>query len=269
MADAAAAGALEGGGEGPEGYGVSTYGDRIADWYDRLFEAAFDLEGTVDLLAGLAGGGRALELGIGTGRVALPLAARGVEVHGIDSSEAMVAKLRAKPGGDRIPVTMGSFVDLPVEGAFALVYVPFNTFFAPLTQEEQVRCMASVAAHLEPGGRFVIDAFVPDPARFARGQAWEVQRIETDAMLIEAVRHDPVGQRLAMQRVVMTAEGTRMFPVNVRYAWPAELDLMARLAGLDLEHRWGGWRRQPFGAESRAHVSVYRRPGAGAGTGDR
>ena len=241
--------------------------EAISGYLERLFPA--HRRAVRGLLAGLAGGGRALELGIGTGRVALPLAARGVEVHGIDSSEAMVAKLRAKPGGDRIPVTMGSFVDLPVEGAFALVYVPFNTFFAPLTQEEQVRCMASVAAHLEPGGRFVIDAFVPDPARFARGQAWEVQRIETDAMLIEAVRHDPVGQRLAMQRVVMTAEGTRMFPVNVRYAWPAELDLMARLAGLDLEHRWGGWRRQPFGAESRAHVSVYRRPGAGAGTADR
>ena len=244
------------------GCGTSTYGDRIAEHYDRLFEGAFDLEGTVDLLADLAGGGRALELGIGTGRVALPLAARGVEVHGIDASVAMVAKLRAKPGGEAIPVTMGNFVDLPVEGTFALIYIPFNTFFALLTQDDQVRCFASVAAHLSEGGRFLIDAFVPDPCRYQRGQTWEVQRIETDAMLLLGAQIDPVTQRLVMQRVLMTNEGTRLFPVNIRYAWPAELDLMARLAGLELEARYSGWRREKFTAESTSHISVYRKPPA-------
>jgi SAM-dependent methyltransferase len=242
-----------------EGYGPSTYGDRIADYYDRLFQQSFDLEGTVDLLADLASGGSALEMGIGTGRVALPLAARGIDVHGIDASPAMVAKLRDKPGGDKIPVTMGNFVDLPVAGSYALIYIPFNTLFALLTQEEQVRCFASVAAHLQPGGRFLVDASVPDLARFKRGQAWEVQRIETDAVIIEAVRHDPVQQHYVMQRILLTTEGMHMFPVNIRYAWPAELDLMARMAGLHLEHRWGGWRRQPFTAESTAHISVYQR----------
>ena len=241
------------------GYGAATYGDRIAEEYDRLFQDAFDVAGTVELLADLAGPGPALELGIGTGRVALPLAARGVEVHGIDASAAMVAKLRAKPGGERIAVTMGSFVDVPVEGPFTLVYVTFNTFFALLTQEDQVRCFEAVAARLAAGGRFLIDAFVPDPARYRRQQGWEVERVETDAVLLTAARHDPVAQRLASQRLLMTPGGTRMFPVNVRYAWPAELDLMARLAGLGLEARWGGWRREPFTAASGTHVSVYQK----------
>jgi SAM-dependent methyltransferase len=242
-----------------EGYGPSTYGDRIADFYDRLFQQAFDVEGTVDLLADLAAGGPALEMGIGTGRVALPLAARGVEVHGIDSSEAMVAKLRAKPGGEAIPVTMGDFVDLPVPGKFALIYIPFNTFFALFSQEDQIACFASVADHLLPGGRFVVDAFVPDVGRYSRGQLVEVQGIETDVLHLLAARHDPVKQRITSHRVVIAAEGTRLFPVNLRYAWPAELDLMARLAGLSLEHRWSGWRRQPFTADSTSHISVYRK----------
>ena len=245
-------------------YEASAYGDRIAEYYDRLFEDAFDVEGTVDLLADLAQGERALELGIGTGRIALPLIERGVEVHGIDASEAMVAKLRAKPGGDQIPVTMGNFVDVPVEGRFALIYVPFNTFFALLTQEDQIRCFASVAGHLQPGGRFVVDAFVPDPGRYDRGQLVEVQRIDSDVLHLLAAQHDPVTQRVTSHRVVMTNEGTRLFPVNIRYAWPAELDLMARLAGLRLEHRWSGWRRQPFTAESTAHISVYRNRPAGS-----
>lgn len=247
----------------PEGYDAATYGDRIADAYDELFGGAFDLAGTVDLLAELAGDGPALELGIGTGRVALPLVARGVEVHGIDASAAMVARLRAKPGGDRIPVTIGNFVDLPVAGRYALVYIPFNTFFALLTQEEQVRCFASVAAHLTDGGRFLIDAFVPDPGRYRRGQNLEVQRIDADSLHLLAAQHDPIEQRLVSQRILMTPAGIKLFPVNLRYAWPAELDLMARLAGLVREDRWGGWRRQPFVAESTTHVSVYRRPLAG------
>ncbi len=247
-----------------EGYDAATYGDRIADAYDELFAGVFDVEAMVDLLADLAGGGPALELGIGTGRVALPLRARGVEVHGIDASAAMVAKLRAKPDGEDVPVTIGNFVDLPVAGRYALVYIPFNTFFALPTQEEQVRCFAAVADHLIDGGRFLIDAFVPDPGRYRRGQNLEVQRIDADSLHLLAAEHDPVGQRLVSHRILMTSAGVRLFPVNLRYAWPAELDLMARLAGLRLEHRWGGWRRQPFAAESTTHLSVYRRLAAEA-----
>ena len=154
---------------------------------------------------------------------------------------------------------MGDFVDLPVPGKFALIYIPFNTFFALLTQEDQIACFASVADHLLAGGRFVVDTFVPDPGRYDRGQLVEVQGIETDVLHLLAAQHDPVTQRISSHRVVITQEGTRLFPVNIRYAWPAELDLMGRLAGMRLEHRWSGWRRQPFTAQSTSHISVYQK----------
>ena len=155
----------------------STYGDRIADAYDDL-HGRLDPGPAVRRLIGLANVGRVLELGTGTGRIALPLANEGIEVHGIDASEAMVAKLRAKPGGDSIPVAFGDFADVDVEGTFALTYVVFNTFFALLTQQDQVQCFGNVAAHLEPGGRFVIEAFVPDLTRYDRGQRVGASRID-------------------------------------------------------------------------------------------
>ena len=240
------------------GYDPATYGDRIAPIYDRLYGDRVDAEAVAETLAGLAGAGPALELGIGTGLIALPLAARGVDVRGVDASAAMVAKLRAKPGGDRIPVTMGDFADVPVAGPFALVYVPFNTLFALTTQEAQLRCVANVAARLAPGGRFLVEAFVPDLTRYARNQTWSVVHVETNAVWLDAVRHDPAEQRLDLQHIQVSEAGTRLYPVRLRYVWPAELDLMARLAGLALEHRWGGWAREPFGSESTRHVSVYR-----------
>jgi SAM-dependent methyltransferase len=243
-----------------EGYGPETYGDRIADVYDELYADApfLETDATVDLLAQLAGGGPALELAIGTGRVALPLAARGVEVHGVDASERMVAKLRAKPGGDSIPVTIGDFADVPVDGEYPLIYVVFNTFFALQSQDEQVRCLENVAARLTPEGAFAMDAFVPDPARFAGGRV-SVSRIEDDLVQLEVTKLDPVEQRSLSQHVVLTPEGARFYPVSVRWAYPPELDLMARLAGLRLRERWGGWRREPFTADSTRHVSVYGR----------
>lgn len=234
------------------------YNQHCADVYDQWF-GYFD-EAAVDVLEGLAGGGRALELGIGTGLLALPLAARGVEVHGIDASPEMVAALRAKPGGDRLPVTMGDFADARAEGEFSLVYVVYNTLFALQTQEEQVRCFRNVAARLAPGGAFVVEAFVPDPAQLSAGQGVRLLHMTDERVGIKIFQHDPVGQKLKSRHVVFDAEGSRLFPVEVRYAWPSELDLMARLAGLRLRERWGDWRRGRFDAKSEKHVSVYERP---------
>jgi SAM-dependent methyltransferase len=241
-------------------YNAATYGDRIAEVYDDWYDDLFDTEGAVDLLARLADGGRALELAIGTGRVAVPLAGAGVEVHGIDASEAMVAKLRAKPNGDAIPVAMGDFADVDVEGKFSLVYVVFNTFFALFSQRDQVTCFRNVAEHLNDDGVFVIEAFVPDLTRFDRDQRVDAGRVDASEVVIDASRHDPVNQRTYANHIVINEQGTRLFPVQIRYAWPSELDLMAELAGLALKDRWSGWRGQPFTASSEVHVSVYGRP---------
>jgi SAM-dependent methyltransferase len=239
-----------------EGYGPETYGDRIADVYDGLY-SGLDTEGAVKTLAELSGVGPVLELAIGTGRIALPLAERGVQVHGLDASERMVAKLREKPGGDAIPVTMGDFADVDVDGQFSLIYIGFNTFFALHTQEDQLRCFANVAPRLADGGVFVVEGFVPDLARFDRGQRPNVNIVEVDRVMIDVSRHDPVGQRIDSSHVVLTESGTKLYPVSLRYVFPSELDLMARLAGLRLVNRWGGWRREPFNAQSDRHVSVY------------
>jgi SAM-dependent methyltransferase len=238
-------------------YDSSTYGERIAGVYDLWF-GGFD-EAAVALLGDLARGGRVLELGIGTGRIALPLAERGVEVHGIDASAAMVGRLRARPGGGAIPVIVGDFTQIEVEGLFSLVYVVVNTFFCLTSQEDQVRCFRSVADHLSPDGVFLIEAFVPDLGRFSRGQNIQVSRVETDSVTLELARHDPVLQQAIGQQIHITEAGIRLYPVRVRYAWPSELDLMAQLAGLQLLHRWGGWHREPFTAASLSHVSVYGR----------
>jgi SAM-dependent methyltransferase len=243
-----------------KGYGAETYGERIADIYDELYEEMLDTESTVEFLAKLAGKGPVLELAVGTGRVALPLTERDIEVHGIDSSEAMVERLRAKPGGDRIRVTMGDFAEVGVEGRYPLIFVVFNTLFALTSQEDQVRCFQNVAEHLEDGGCFVIEVFVPDIARFDRGQRVSADRVEVDRVVLETSLHDPVGQRVTSQHVVIGDRETRLVPVHIRYAWPSELDLMARLAGLRLKERWAGWQGEYFTAESVRHVSVYEKP---------
>ena len=240
-------------------YGPATYGDRMAAVYDEWFGLPTDTDEAVGFLAELAGPGPALELGIGTGRVALPLAERGVEVHGIDASEAMVARLRAKPGGEAIRVTMGDFADVPVEGAFRLIYVPFNTFFGLLTQDDQVRCFSNVAEHLTDDGAFAIQAFVPDVARFVRGQNLSTLDVGLDVVHVEASRYEAAEQRVDAQHVVIEEGRVRMFPIRIRFAYPSELDLMARLAGLRLRERWAGWTRQPVTSQSPQHVSVYER----------
>ncbi len=240
----------------------STYGDRMAEVYDEIHVrlGAPEVVGPIaGALADLAGDGPALELGIGTGRVALPLAARGVAVHGLDASEAMVAKLREKPGGSAIPVTIGDFAQVGVEGRYPLIYVVFNTLFALTTQEAQIGCFRNVARCLADGGVFVVEAFVPDPARFDRGQRISAGLVETDRVSINLERHDAAAQTVASSFVYITEEGVRLYPVALRYAWPSELDLMAQLAGMRLRHRWAGWNRAPFTAASPAHVSVYER----------
>jgi SAM-dependent methyltransferase len=240
-------------------YDAATYGDRIAEVYDEWFGVPSDTEGTVAFLSDLAGPGPVLELGIGTGRVALPLAQRGYEVHGVDASEAMVGKLRTKTGSESIPVTIGDFADVDVEGRFSLVYVVFNTFFALLSQEDQVRCFSNVARRLREGGVFLIEAFVPDMTRWDRNQRIETSHVGDDSVVLDAAKHDPVEQRVASNHLVVSDAGVKMYPVRLRYAWPSELDLMARLAGLRLRERWGGWLREPFTASSVKHVSVYER----------
>jgi SAM-dependent methyltransferase len=239
-------------------YAASTYGDEIADVYDAL-HGELD-PAAIATLAALAGRGPVLELGIGTGRLALPLQARGLIVHGIDASAAMVGKLRAKPGGADIPVTMGDFSLVRLDQTFELIFVAFNTFFGLSTADDQVRCCRNVASMLRPGGVFVIEAFVPDLGRFDRGQRLAVTKIEPRRVWLEASRHDAASQVVDAQLVRLSSDGLRLFPLRIRYAWPAELDLMARLAGLRPRERWAGWDRQPFLPASAAHVSVYERP---------
>lgn len=240
-------------------WGAAEYGDQWAVVYDRIFAAKPETEETVEALTRLAGGGRVLEFGIGTGRLALPLAARGLEVHGIDASEAMVARLRAKPGGEAIPVVIGDFADTKAEGRFDLVVLAFNTLFSLPTQEAQCRCVANAAAHLTDRGLFAVEAFVPDLRRFYDDQSVRALDIEDAHVVLELGRHDPVTQQVLGARVIVHDEaGIQTLRVKIRYAWPSEIDLMARLAGLELAERWDGWSGQPFTRDSTTHVSVYR-----------
>jgi SAM-dependent methyltransferase len=239
-----------------------SFGEDDADMYDTEPDVSQrrDTSATVAFLEQLAGGGPALELAIGTGRVALPLAAQGIRVDGIDFSPAMVAKLRAKPGGDQIAVTMGNFADVPVQGSYRLIFVVFNTLFNLLTQDDQVRCFENVAAHLTDDGAFVVEAFVPTYlARLRNDQYVDAEAIAINEVWLDMGRHDPVTQRLDESHVVLSREGVRMYPIVTRYAWPSELDLMARIAGLRLKERWAGWNREPFTSASSNHVSIYGR----------
>jgi len=232
---------------------ASVYDQRVAE----MFEPAV-VTPVVDLLAELAREGAALEFGIGTGRIALPLAARGVRVQGIDSSEARVAQLRSKPRGKDIGVTIGDFATTRVEGQFSLVYLGFNTIFNLVTQDEQVACFENAAAHLQSGGRFVIETRVPGLQRLPLGQTIIPFRADPEGISFDV--YDVVTQRFSSQHYVFADGGVKTYPVDLRYAWPSELDLMARLAGMALQNRWAGWQREPFTSLSRAHVSVYEQP---------
>jgi SAM-dependent methyltransferase len=240
------------------------FGEDVAGRYDQDEAGMFDpsvVDPAVDFLAQLAGDGAALELGIGTGRIAIPLAQRGVPVHGIELSDAMVAKLRAKIGAETIAVTIGDFATTTVEGSFSVAYLVFNTIENLLTQEEQVACFKNVAAHLEPGGCFVIEVVVPALQRLPHGETFRVVEVSEEHLCID--EFDVVNQRLISHHYYRSPDGTfRRNNGPFRYVWPAELDLMARIAGMRLRARWGGWKQEPFTRLSHMHVSIWEKPAA-------
>lgn len=214
----------------------------------------------VAFLKTLAGAGPALELAIGTGRIALPLAAEGIRVDGIDFAPKMVERLRTKPGGDQLSVQIADFADVAVTEQYSLIYVVWNSLFNLLTQDDQLRCFENVAARLTKDGSFVVEAFVPSFLHRSRDhQQVEAESIEVDQVRIGVLRHDAATQKLEQSHVTLSPAGIRLDPVVQRYAWPSELDLMARIAGLQLQDRWGGWCHEPFDANSDLHVSVYGR----------
>jgi SAM-dependent methyltransferase len=240
----------------PEDY----FGERVAGRYDDPGDemnqpAAVDP--VVDFLADLAGDGAALELGIGTGRIALPLAQRGVRVHGIDLSEAMVARLRAKPGAEQVGVTIGDFATTTVEGRFSVGYIVYNTINNLTTQDAQVACFQNAAAHLEPGGCFVIEVGVPALQRLPPGET--VRAFKVSATRLGFDEYDVVSQGLISHHYSVADGRFEVSSIPFRYVWPSELDLMARLAGMTLRDRFGGWKREPFTSESTKHVSVWER----------
>ncbi len=236
------------------------FGEQVAATYDESQNPMFDpavIEPTVALLTELAGDGRALELGIGTGRIALPLAARGVEVHGIELSKATADRLRAKPGGHDVDVTIGDFATAKVEGTFRLAYLVFNTIMNLTTQAAQVACFRNVAAHLEPGGRFLIETMIPDLRRLPAGERFVVfDGRETHWGIDE---YDVANQGLISHHFEIRGGEVEMSSGPFRYVWPSELDLMAELAGMRLRDRWSGWAREPFTSDSRQHISVWEK----------
>lgn len=241
----------------PAEYGASG----IAEEYDELYADEWDTAGAVSCLAELADGRPLLEFGIGTGRLALPLLQLGVPVHGIDGSEEMVAQLSAKADGAEIPVTIGDFANTTAGRDFAVVLLAVNTIFALPDQQTQVACFANAARHLAPGGIFVVEAWIPDVGAFRDNRLVRQRILREDVMSIESARLEPAEQRMRTTQAILRNGSVRLYPANHRYAWPAELDLMAQLAGMGREARWSTWSRQPFDDTSRNHITVYRLPG--------
>jgi SAM-dependent methyltransferase len=237
------------------------FGERVAARYDESSAEMFEPESVdpvVDFLAELAGSGRALELGIGTGRIAVPLAQRGVPVHGIELSNAMAARLRAKPGAQEIGVTIGDFSTTTVDGTFSVAYLVYNTILNLTTQAKQVACVRNVAAHLEPGGCFVIEVLVPDLQRLPPGETSRPFNLSDDHVGLD--EYDVANQGLRSHHFTLVDGTWEYLTFPFRYAWPAEFDLMAELAGMRLRERWSGWKREPFTSDSRKHVSVWEKP---------
>jgi SAM-dependent methyltransferase len=237
------------------------FGEHVAARYDESSADMFDpavVDPVVDFLANLAGDGAALELGIGTGRIALPLARRGVQIHGIDLSEAMVARLRAKEGAEQIGVTIGDFATATVDTSFSLAYLVFNTINNLTTQDEQVACFQNVAAHLQPGGCFVIEVGVPELRRLPPGDTFVAFDVSSTHLGFD--EYDVAKQGLISHHHSLVDGQWEAASVPFRYVWPAELDLMARIAGMTLKERWSGWKREPFTSESTKHVSVWEKP---------
>jgi SAM-dependent methyltransferase len=242
-----------------------SFDEHIAARYDDPAADIFDpavVDPTVDLLAELAGSGRALEFGVGTGRIALPLARRGVAVHGIDLSSAMVRRLREKPGGQDIGVTVGDFAEARAEGTFAVVYLVYNTIMNLTTQASQVACFRNAAEHLEPGGRFLIEVGLPALQRLPVGETVRAFHVSESRWGFD--EYDVANQGLTSHHFELVDGAVRRFSAPFRYVWPSELDLMAQLAGLRPRERWSGWRREPFTSESRTLAGLWEKPSAPA-----
>jgi len=239
------------------------FDEHVAARYDESGEIAemFDpavVDPVIDFLVKIAGSGRALELGIGTGRIALPLRRRGVPVHGIELSKAMAARLRSKPGGEEIGVTIGDFATTTVDGTFSVAYLVFNTILNLTTQAAQIQCFRNVAAHLEPGGCFVIEVGVPELQRLPPGETIRAFHVSETSWGLD--EYDVAMQGLTSHHFEIVDGRVEQNSVPFRYAWPSELDLMAQLAGMKLRERWSGWKREPFTSDSRKHVSVWEKP---------
>jgi len=239
------------------------FDEHVAARYDESGEIAemFDpavVDPVIDFLVEIAGSGRALELGIGTGRIALPLRRRGVPVHGIELSKAMAARLRSKPGSEEIGVTIGDFATTTVDGTFSVAYLVFNTILNLTTQAAQIQCFRNVAAHLEPGGCFVIEVGVPELQRLPPGETIRAFHVSETSWGLD--EYDVAMQGLTSHHFEIVDGRVEQNSVPFRYAWPSELDLMAQLAGMKLRERWSGWKREPFTSDSRKHVSVWEKP---------
>jgi SAM-dependent methyltransferase len=236
------------------------FDDDVADTYDDEVSDEFApevIDATVSFLGALAPGGSALELGIGTGRIALPLSERGVRVEGIDLSSAMANKMTLKPGGKEIRVVLGDFATTRMDRTFDLVYLLFNTIMNLTRQSDQAACFANAASHLEPGGRFVVEVMIPDLRRLPPGEVIRPYTVQLDAISFDV--YDVANQGLVSHHYRVNGDHLELHSVPFRYVWPAELDLMATMAGMELRHRWSGWHREPFTSESTKHVSVWEK----------
>jgi hypothetical protein len=235
------------------------FGEHVAEHFDRRYahlEGPAIVDPMVDFISVFARGGAALELGVGTGRIALPLSARGVRVHGIDLSDAMISRLRAKPGGEKVAVTLGDIATTSVEGSFSVAYIVANTIMNLTTQDEQVACFKNVAAHLEPEGHFVMEVLVPRLQRLPPGETYQPFAVTSSHLGFD--EYDIVQQRVISHHYWIDGDQVQVNSPPFRYVWPSELDLMARIAGMALRERWSGWKREPFTAESDKHVSVWQ-----------
>lgn len=241
--------------KGARMHGAQDY-DEFVHYASRLPETQAEVDG----LARLADGGRVLELGAGTGRVAIPLAATGLEVHAIELDPAMVEELQAKPGGERVDVHLGDMADMDVDGTFDLIYAVFGTLFMLPTQDDQLRCFHSASGRLSHHGKLVIEALMPQPASHDQRRKVTVAFASDDRVILNVTESDPLAQTIDTRQVVLGPGGVDIHPVHIRYSWPSELDLMARLAGLRLQDRWSSWGRRPFRADDQRHISVYGHP---------
>lgn len=244
-----------------KGFGPRTFGELYAEEYDELHDPG-TTEDCVNLIAELAQGRTILELAIGSGRVALPLKSKGFDICGFDASPEMLELLKRKPGGSEIETWVADMADFALDRKFGFAFLVFNTLYNLTTQSAQVSCFQRVADHLEPGGLFLVEAFMPYREGFERDQSLQAKRVSISTVWLEAAKHDPVTQTVDYQRIRITEDGSQLMPLAMRYVWPSELDLMAALAGLEPVEKWGGWHKQPLTASSDMYVALYARPAA-------